>query len=247
MTNQNLGELISQFDGNMWGQQCLINGDWVGEPSLNVVNPHTGRTVTVVPNLGHHELLSAIKSAASALNGWADLSPKKKAQILSKWARNISQNKYSYGQILSSEQGKQIDDAVSEVEQASQCLEYCSNLVQHQKIDELKARLKEDGFGIPKTLGVVGIMTGSDRPLANAIEVLAPALAIGYTVVLMPSITTPFSALSTGASAERANLPAGVLNIITSDSYSLWESMEQHDAVVSTWHKPSNERALDES
>src|SRR5690606_2844532 len=84
-------------------------------------------------------------------------------------------------------------------------------------------------------LGVIGIIAPPSRPLLGSIALVAPAIAMGNTVVLVPSERSPLSMTDFYQVLETSDVPAGVLNIVTGDSVSLAKTLAEHDGVDAVW------------
>src|SRR5690606_21016773 len=90
-------------------------------------------------------------------------------------------------------------------------------------------------------IGVMGIVAPPSRPLLGAVALLAPAVAMGNTVVLVPSERAPLSVTDLYQVVETSDVPAGVLNIITGDSAALGKVLAEHDGVDALWFAGSAE------
>src|SRR6185437_15541797 len=84
-------------------------------------------------------------------------------------------------------------------------------------------------------IGVLGIIAPPSRPLLGAIALLAPAIAMGNPVVLVPSEAHPLSMTDLYQVIETSDVPAGVVNIVTGDSVSLAKTLAEHDGVDALW------------
>ncbi|HTO28548.1 MAG TPA: aldehyde dehydrogenase family protein, partial [Devosia sp.] len=90
-------------------------------------------------------------------------------------------------------------------------------------------------------LGVMGIVAPASRPLLGSIALIAPALAMGNTVVLVPSSQSPLSITDLYQVVETSDVPSGVINIVTGDSVSLAKTLAEHDGVDALWFAGSVE------
>jgi aldehyde dehydrogenase (NAD+) len=90
-------------------------------------------------------------------------------------------------------------------------------------------------------LGVLGIVAPASRPLLGSVALIAPALAMGNTVVLVPSETAPLSMTDFYQVLETSDMPAGVINIVTGDSIGLAKTLAEHDGVDGLWFMGSAE------
>ena len=90
-------------------------------------------------------------------------------------------------------------------------------------------------------IGVLGIVAGPDLPLLGSIALIAPALAMGNPVVLVPSETAPLSVTDLYQVIETSDVPNGVINIVTGDAASLAKTLAEHDGVDVLWFMGSRE------
>ncbi len=197
---------------------AYIDGSWlssVGEP-LRVINPATGRPLGQVPNLGEEEARRAVDAAHRAFPRWRALTAKNRSAILRRWYELITRHTEDLARLLTAEQGKPLNEARAEIAYAASYIEwfaeearrvYGGTIPGHQENKRL-AVLREP-------LGVVAAITPWNFPAAMITRKVAPAMAVGCTVVLKPSDLTPFSALALARLAEEAGVPPGVFNVIT--------------------------------
>ena len=202
--------------------QCLIGGKWTGKPTLDVVNPATGAVVGRVPDLGQKETRAAIEAANAAFPAWSGLLAKERGAILRRWYELQRDHKEDLAQLMTAEQGKPLAEARAEVDYASSFTEF---YVEEAKriFGEIIPTPKQSGrmLVLKQPIGVVGAITPWNFPLAMVTRKISPALAAGCTVVVKPAPETPLSALALAALAERAGVPAGVLNMVTGDAVAI--------------------------
>ena len=199
--------------------RCLIGGAWVGTPKLEVRNPATGALIGRVPDLGASETRAAIEAAHEAFPAWSDKLAKERAAILRRWYELQRDHKEDLALLMTTEQGKPLAEARAEVDYASSFTEFFAEEAK-RIYGEIIPTPKESGrvLVLKQPIGVVGAITPWNFPLAMITRKVSPALAAGCTVVVKPAPETPLSALALAALAERAGLPAGVLNVVTGDA-----------------------------
>jgi len=199
--------------------QCLIDGKWVGTPKLEVENPATGAVIGRVPDLGQKETRAAIEAAHAAFPGWSGKLAKERSAILRRWYELQREHKEDLALLMTSEQGKPLAEARAEVDYASSFTEFYAEEAKRVR-GEIIPTLKKSGrmLVLKQPVGVVGAITPWNFPLAMITRKISPALAVGCTVVVKPAPETPLSALALAALAERAGVPAGVLNVVTGDA-----------------------------
>ena len=185
-----------------------------------------------MPRLGGSEAVGAIEAAARAFQPWAKRTAKERAAILRRWFELIVANRDDIALIMTSEQGKPLAEARGEVDYAA---------VVHRVLRRRgQARLRRDHSDAPRRRAHPRRQAADRRrcgdhavefPAAMITRKVAPALAAGCTAVVKPAPETPLTALALGELAQRAGMPAGVLNIITGDAPAIGKVMCEHPAV----------------
>jgi succinate-semialdehyde dehydrogenase/glutarate-semialdehyde dehydrogenase len=200
-------------------QQCLIGGEWVGEPSSPVVNPASGETIARVPNLGAAETRRAIGAAAEALPSWSGLLAKERSAILRRWFELMLRHAEDIAQIITAEEGKPLAESRGEVSYGASFVEFFAEEAKRIYGETIPTHRKGGRIIVQKQpIGVVGAITPWNFPMAMITRKVAPALAVGCPVVVKPAPDTPLTALALGELALQAGFPAGVVNIVTGDA-----------------------------
>ncbi len=209
-------------DPSLCKEQCLIGGEWVGAPSLEVRNPATGALIARVPNLGAAETREAIEASARAFPAWSGMLAKERAARLRRWYELQIAHRDDLALLMTSEQGKPLAEARAEVDYAASFTEFFAEEAKRIYGEIIPTHRKSARIIVIKQpVGVVGAITPWNFPLAMITRKIAPALAAGCTVVAKPALETPLSALALAELAVRAGLPAGVLNVLTGDAASI--------------------------
>jgi len=196
--------------------QCYVDGQWTGEPKLPVTNKATGDVITKVPSLGEAETRSAIEAANRALPAWSKLLAKERSRIVRRWFDLMVEHADELALLLTSEQGKPLAEAKGEILYAAGFVEFFAEeakRVHGETIPTFKADARI--VVIKQPVGVVAAITPWNFPAAMITRKVAPALAVGCTVVCKPASETPLTALALAVLAERAGVPKGVFNVIT--------------------------------
>jgi acyl-CoA reductase-like NAD-dependent aldehyde dehydrogenase len=199
----------------------IINGERVGAASgatTEVRNPATGEVVDNVPRADAEDTRRAIEAAASAFRTWSKLPPTKRADMLLHAAECVKQNLDSVAQLLTSEQGKPIRDSRIEATRFAENVEIYAGLIKGGALAGKHVPLPSQnaqGLVVRRPIGVVGAIIPWNFPLTLLANKLAPALAVGNTVVAKPASTTPLSTLRLAELMLDAGLPAGVFNVVT--------------------------------
>jgi len=213
-------------------QQCLIDGQWQGEPSTPVTNPATGATIARVPNLGAAETREAIDAACRAFPAWSGLLAKERAAILRRWYELQLAHAEEIAQIMTAEQGKPLAESRGEVSYGASFVEFFAEEAKRIYGETIPSHKKGGRIIIHKQpVGVVGAITPWNFPFAMITRKVAPALAVGCTVVVKPAPDTPLTALALGELAIEAGFPAGVLNIVTGDAEAIGKELTSNPLV----------------
>jgi len=204
----------------LWREAALVGGVWTrGDISLAVTDPATGQVLGHVPNLPARVVLHAVEAAHRALPAWRAETAKARGALLRRWSELILANQEDLARIISSEQGKPLAEATSEVRSAAAYAEWFAEEARRAYGEVIPGHLTDKRLHVIKTpVGVVGAITPWNFPSSMVTRKLAPALAAGCAVVLKPSELTPFSALALAALAEEAGAPPGVINVVTGDA-----------------------------
>ena len=198
--------------------QGLISGQWVdaqNKETFGVHNPASGDLLGEVANLGAVEIVHSIDVAKEAFVCWSALSAKQRQNILYKWNELILANQEDLATIMVYEQGKPFSEALAEVKYAASFVSWFGAEATrvHGSIMSDYAPMTQLQY-TKEPVGVVGIVTPWNFPLAMITRKVAPALAAGCSVVIKPSELTPYSALALGKLAQEAGVLDGVCNII---------------------------------
>jgi len=209
-------------DSDLLRSQCLINGQWLDQADRNtcdVSNPASGERIGTVPDLGASETREAIDAASAALPAWAKKTAKERAQILRRMCELMLEHQDDLARILTAEQGKPLAEAKGEIAYSASFLEWFGEEAKRMYGDVIPGHATDKRIMVLRQpIGVVAMITPWNFPSAMLARKIGPALAAGYTVVCKPALQTPYSALAFGVIAERAGVPAGVVNIVTGHS-----------------------------
>jgi len=206
-------------DQSLLKNQCFINGKWVKsdtDKTLPIINPFDFSRITEVPILSKNQVNFAIESAEKAFDLWKEESAIKRSKYLMEWYKLIHENIDDLATILVLEQGKPFQEAVGEIKYAAQYIEFYAEEAKRIYGDILPSPFNDAKvFVIKQPIGVVGIITPWNFPIAMMVRKIAPALATGCTVVVKPDEKAPLSAFAIMELAKRANIPKGIINMVT--------------------------------
>jgi succinate-semialdehyde dehydrogenase/glutarate-semialdehyde dehydrogenase len=201
-------------------EACLIGGEWsLGTEWIDVKNPSTGATVARVPRLGATETEEAIEHARQVGKKWARTPASERARILRAWFDLVRQHRDDLAVILTSEQGKPLREAKSELDYAASYIEWFSEEARRAYGDIIpSADSNVRQLVLREPVGVCAAITPWNFPSGMVTRKVAPALAAGCTMILKPAEQTPLSALALAFLAQKAGVPAGVLQVVTGSS-----------------------------
>ncbi len=217
LTNTPLGTLN---DPSLLKTDSLINGEWVGSSQrFDVIDPATGCKLADVANLGAEATHHAIVAANKAWGPWRAKTAKERAAILMKWFHLLHANADDLARIMTAEQGKPLAEARGEVTYGASFIEWFAEESKRVYGETIPTTDNNKRYIVIKQpIGVCAAITPWNFPIAMITRKVAPALAAGCPVVIKPAEATPLSALAVAELAQRAGMPAGVLNIITADA-----------------------------
>ncbi len=196
--------------------QALIDGAWVGTPSMAVTDKATGEEIARVPDLGADETNAAIAAAHRAFKPWAARLAKDRSKILRRWYELIVEHAEELALLLTKEQGKPLAEAKGEILYGAGFVELFAEEAKRIYGETIPSHKADARIVVMKQpVGVVAAITPWNFPSAMITRKVAPALAAGCTVVVKPAEDTPLSALALAELAERAGFPKGVLNVVT--------------------------------
>lgn len=186
---------------------------------IAIVNPYTQKEIANVPKGGEQEAVRAVEEAYRAFPEWAALSAYERSALLMKWHELIERDKEDLAETMTLEQGKPIKEAIGEIEYANDFNKWYAEEGKRLYGEMIPATHTHKRMIVMKQpVGVVAAITPWNFPAAMITRKVAPALAVGCTVVLKPSSQTPLTAIKLGRLALEAGIPEGVVNIVTGES-----------------------------
>ena len=211
-------------DPSLLQTQAFINNQWVdGEngATFAVSNPARGDVITQVADLSRADLARAIDGAEVAQKKWAALTAKERCNILRKWYNLMMEHQSDLAIILTAEMGKPLAEAMGEIAYGASFVEFFAEEAKRNYGETIPGHQADKRITVIKQpIGVAASITPWNFPNAMITRKAAPALAAGCAFVARPSELTPLSALALGVLAQRAGLPAGILQIVPSNDAS---------------------------
>ena len=206
-------------DSSLFRQQCYLGGQWADADdgaTFDVLNPADGSVLGAVPKMGASETARAIDAAQAAMPAWAGKTAKERSAILRRWYELILENQSDLAMIMTAEMGKPLAEAMAEIVYGASFVEWFAEEAKRVYGDTIPAPSNDRRIVVIKQpIGVVASITPWNFPTAMITRKCAPALAAGCPVVIKPAEDTPYSAFALAELAERAGIPAGIINIIS--------------------------------
>jgi succinate-semialdehyde dehydrogenase/glutarate-semialdehyde dehydrogenase len=217
--------------------QALIGGEQVGAKSgeeTPIVNPATEEEFDAVPKGGPEDVDAAVAAAKGAFSEWSKKDPDERAQLMRAGIARIQENGKEIAQLLVREQGKPFSEAMGELHHFLHGMNYYADLA--SKIEGVYANLpsalgRAYGMVIKKPIGVCVAIVPYNFPLTLMGTKVGPALAAGNTIVVKPANTTPLATLRVAELMQEAELPPGVLNVVTGPGKEVGEALATHPDV----------------
>jgi len=196
--------------------QNLIAGEWVGSDASKNINPSdTNDVVGIYAQGSAEDAKQAIAAAKAAFPAWSRSGILERHAILKKTSDEILARKEELGALLAREEGKTLPEAIGEVTRAAQIFDFFAG--EALRLTGEVVPSARPGIGVEITrepLGVIGIITPWNFPIAIPAWKIAPALCYGNTVVFKPADLVPGCAWAIVDILHRAGLPKGVLNLV---------------------------------
>ncbi|HIL30685.1 MAG TPA: aldehyde dehydrogenase family protein [Dehalococcoidia bacterium] len=204
----------------MAAHKNYIGGKWVESvtgKTYPVHNPaHTDQVVGEFQTSGVEDTLTAVAAAKEGLVNWTNTPAPARANIIYKALEILGRRAEELAETITIEEGKPIADARGEVKRAMAIMEYAAGEGRRMFGYTTPSELPDTvAYTVRRPLGVVGIITPWNFPLAIPAWKIAPALICGNALVFKPASATPLSAVKLMEIFEEAGLPAGVLNLVT--------------------------------
>ncbi|MEC8013144.1 MAG: NAD-dependent succinate-semialdehyde dehydrogenase [Verrucomicrobiota bacterium] len=213
--------------------QLWIDGHWTkGDDTISVTNPADGKKIADVSLASKNQAIIAIEGASRAFESWGQTSPITRGAILKKIATHLLSDQERLARLLTSEQGKPLAQARAEVAYAASFFEWFG-----EEARRLSSRIaphpeaNREFHVLRKPLGVAGVITPWNFPLAQGAKKLGAALASGCTAVWKPSEFTPLVALAMASVFADAGVPDGVIQIIPGYGDPVGVTLSNHPSV----------------
>ncbi len=235
---------MSQQSATGLDKSMLVGGEWVGaDDRITVIHPYDSEPVGSVPSASESQVEAAVDAAAEAVEA-STLSAYERYELLSATARQVESRAEEIARTLTSEQGKPITEARTEVDRAVQTLDMSAEEAkrmfgEYVPMDAQRGFARDHCFTQREPVGVVAAITPFNFPLNLMVHKVGPALAAGNAVVGKPASNTPlcgillFECLDDAAAEVDADVPDGLFNVVTGSGSTTGDVILEHDAVES--------------
>ncbi|HET7376688.1 MAG TPA: aldehyde dehydrogenase family protein, partial [Anaerolineae bacterium] len=215
--------------------QNFIGGQWVTAHTGQVfssINPATEELIAEVEQSDVHDIDSAVMAAAKAYESWRLTPAPKRGEILFRVGQILLERKEELAQLLTREMGKVITEARGDVQEAIDMAFFMGGegrrLLGYNAPVEMPNKF---GLAVRDSIGVCAIVTPWNFPIAIPSWKIFPAIVAGNTVIFKPSPETPALAAAFVKVMEEAGLPAGVVNLVTTNSLETSQALIAHPLV----------------
>jgi aldehyde dehydrogenase (NAD+) len=209
-------------------------------PDSGYNRPVLGPNGAVIGEVGdgnRKDIRNAVEKARAA-SGWASTAAHSRAQILYYLAENLDYRSDEFAARIKAQTGR---DGVEEVAQSVERLFAFAGWADKYDGAVHNPPMRAVAAAMVESLGVIGLVAADRQPLLGSIALIAPAIAMGNSVILVPSQSAPLSMTDFYQVLETSDVPAGVVNIITGDSLALAKTLAEHDGVDGLWFMGSAE------
>lgn len=215
--------------------QNFINGHWAaGRQVIDNINPaNTNDVINQATQGSAADIGAAVQAARDAFPAWRDATPQVRHDLLDAIGNAILDRKEKYGAVLSREEGKTLPEGIGETVRAGQVFKFfagealrCSG----ELVSSVRTGVDIDVIREP--LGIVGIITPWNFPIAIPAWKIAPALAFGNCVVFKPAAPTPGTAQILAKLFEEFGGPPGVLNMVLGSGTDVGEALVSHPDIA---------------
>ncbi|MGR3468040.1 MAG: NAD-dependent succinate-semialdehyde dehydrogenase, partial [Shimia sp.] len=232
-TTTNLADVLD--DPKLLATKAYVDGQWIdgSAGTFEVTNPARGDVIAHVADLNREDVAKAIEGARVAQKSWAAKTAKERSQILRKWFELMMAAQDDLAKILTAEMGKPLAEAKGEIAYGASFIEFFAEEAKRVRGETIPGHQPDKRITvIRQPIGVAASITPWNFPNAMITRKAGPALAAGCSFVARPAELTPLSALALGVLAERAGIPAGVLQIVpSSDSSAIGKEFCENETV----------------
>ncbi|HLY60969.1 MAG TPA: aldehyde dehydrogenase family protein [Terriglobia bacterium] len=222
------------------GEQTIcpnyVNGKWVQSGSGLTAerrNPaNHNDLIGHTPLSSRQEMREAIEAAERARGAWRDTPAPARGKIVMRAARLLEEQKDDVARLLTREEGKTVPESLGEILRSINIMEFTAGEARRLTGETMPSELPRNfAYTLRQPLGVVGLITPWNFPVAIPVWKISPALVCGNTVVWKPAGLTPFISRRIMQIFSDAGLPAGVLNMVHGRGSEVGEELVEHPAI----------------
>ena len=206
--------------------------------SLPIADP-SGALIAEVARGNRKDIRNAVEAAHKA-SGWSKATAHNRAQVLFYIAENLNERADEFAARISAMTGLAGKAAKAEVQATIERLFTYAAWADKWDGNVHHTPFRNVTLAMPEALGVIGIVCADEAPLLGFVSAVAPAIALGNAVVVVPSEKHPLAATDLYQVFDTSDLPAGVVNIITGLRSELTETLAAHDDVDGIWYFPAD-------
>ncbi|MCI0413749.1 aldehyde dehydrogenase family protein, partial [bacterium] len=224
----------------------FINGEWVESSSGSFApnrNPaDLDQVLCETPHSTEEEAVAAIKAARKAFPKWKETPAPQRGRILFQTMKLLRDRLEDLARTLTSEEGKTLRDSRGEVQRAINVLEFTAGEGRKLRGATIPSEIPRTFiYTVREPIGVVGLITPWNFPVAIPVWKIAPALVSGNTVVFKPAELTPLCAVKLTEIFQEAGVPPGVLNLVLGSGKVVGHTIVNHPDVSGISFTGSNE------
>jgi len=216
--------------------KMFIDGNWVNSESgkkIESLNPETNEVWATVPEANEKDVDRAVKAAQKAFDSsWANLHPRERAKHLRSLGDQLRENAEHLGTIETIDTGKLFRETKTQANYIAEYYDYFAGLA--DKVEGTVVPIDKPDMQVTTTRIPIGVVTAiipwNSQMLLTAVK-LAPALAMGNTVVIKASELAPVTLLEFAKLVEKSGIPKGVVNVITGLGEPCGKALTTHDLV----------------
>jgi aldehyde dehydrogenase (NAD+) len=213
-----------------------INGKWVasesGEMFENINPADTRDIVGRFPLSTNDDIYAAVNAAQNAFDGWRNTPAPKRAELLFRLGEILIRDKEKFTSDMTREMGKVLKEAGGDVQEAIDCTYYTAGEGRRLHGFTAPAEMRDKfAMCIRQPVGLCGLITPWNFPMAIPSWKLIPALICGNTVVIKPAEDTPLSTYNLVKACEEAGIPPGVVNMVSGFGETVGAAMTNHPAL----------------
>src|SRR6267143_5900618 len=216
--------------------QNYIGGKWVdsasGESFENINPADTRDIIGRFPLSTREDIYAAVNAAQEAFNRWRRTPAPRRAEILFRLGEILIRNKETYAADMTREMGKVLPETGGDVQEAIDCTYYTAGEGRRLHGFTTPAEMPDKfAMCVRQPVGLCGLITPWNFPMAIPSWKLIPALVCGNTVVIKPAEDTPLSTYNLVKACEEAGIPPGVVNLVTGYGETVGAAMTNHPAL----------------